>query len=179
MEDQGGMPSSSSNASRARTGPVARPETEAEPSAAAGSIKEWLGPWLRHSPGCGIYGFGAKGPAPCDCGLVDALDEAPSPEPSAAWRPVESAPRDGTAVDLLYPYPRGPYGLRATVVQAIAQSCLRGLADVVAPRIDQLRLLGNGVSDPCGALALRTLSIELSRRSAGAALLVERMTWPE
>lgn len=69
----------------------------------------------------------------------------------------------------------GPYGLRAPVVQAIAQWTLRGVADGVAPRIDQLRLLGNGVSDPCGALALRTLATELSARSAGAARLVQMM----
>jgi DNA (cytosine-5)-methyltransferase 1 len=70
--------------------------------------------------------------------------------------------------------PHGPYGLRAAVVQEVAQSSLRGVADGVAPaRVDWLRLLGNGVVPLVGALALRTLADRLA--AAGAACAVELM----
>lgn len=60
-------------------------------------------------------------------------------------------------------------------LQAAAQSAIRGVADVLATRIDELRMLGNGVADAQGALAVRTLVHELATRSAGAALLVRMM----
>lgn len=68
--------------------------------------------------------------------------------------------------------PRGPYGLRAAVVQEIAQSSLRRVDDgLAANRIDWLRLLGNGVVPLCGALAVSTLyarALEASHASGVA-----------
>lgn len=65
--------------------------------------------------------------------------------------------------------------LRAAVLQKVAQSHLRRRPDGMATRIDELRLLGNGVVDLEGAYALRTLATDLARRSPGAALLVRMM----
>jgi len=45
----------------------------------------------------------------------------------------------------------------------------------VASRIDELRMLGNGVVDLEGAYAVRSLVTELAGRSAGAAILVRLM----
>lgn len=61
---------------------------------------------------------------------------------------------------------------------AAAQSAFRGVADVMATRIDELRLLGNGVSDAQGALAIRDIVHALAARSPGAARLVRRMRQP-
>ena len=71
--------------------------------------------------------------------------------------------------------PQGPFGLRAPVVQALAESHLRRGSHGVAPRIDQLRMLGNGVDDLEGAYAVRSVATDLSPRSAGAARLVRLM----
>lgn len=61
-------------------------------------------------------------------------------------------------------------------LQAAAQSALRRVADVMATRIDELRLLGNGVADAQGGLAIRIGLDDLAARgSAGAAQLVRLM----
>ena len=72
--------------------------------------------------------------------------------------------------------PQGPYGLRAAVVSEIAQSCLRRRSDGLAARMDELRMLGNGVVPLQAAYAFRTLCARLAARgSAGAARLVRLM----
>lgn len=73
--------------------------------------------------------------------------------------------------------PQGPFGLRAALVQEIAQSHLRGMADGLAEaRIDWLRLLGNGVVPLEAAHAIRTLATRLAGRgSVGANELVGMM----
>ena len=73
--------------------------------------------------------------------------------------------------------PLGPCGLRAAVVQEIAQSTLRGVADgVAAARIDWLRLLGNGVVPLEAGYAVRTLVARLAARGSAAAGRLVRMT---
>lgn len=71
--------------------------------------------------------------------------------------------------------------VRAPLLQAAAQRALRRVADVLATRIDELRLLGNGVADAQGGLAIRTCIHDLAALgSAGAAELVRLMaTTPE
>ena len=58
---------------------------------------------------------------------------------------------------------------------AEAERRLRRVADGLARRVDQLRMLGNGVVPLQGAYALRTLGAALARRSPGAAELVRLM----
>jgi len=72
---------------------------------------------------------------------------------------------------------KGPYGLRASVVQALAQSHLRRRSDGVATaRTEWLRLLGNGVVPLAAAYAIRTLATRLAARgSSGAGRLVRMM----
>lgn len=72
---------------------------------------------------------------------------------------------------------QGPYGLRAAVVQEIAQSAVRSVADGVAEsRVDWLRLLGNGVVPLEAAHAIRTLVTRLADRGCvGANELVRMM----
>lgn len=72
---------------------------------------------------------------------------------------------------------KGPYGLRAAIVQEIAQSVLRRVADgVAANRVDWLRLLGNGVVSLAAAAAIRTLATRAADGgSAGATRLVRMM----
>lgn len=61
-------------------------------------------------------------------------------------------------------------------VQAAIERALRGVADVLAPRIDELRMLGNGVADAQGALAVRIGVRNLhASGSAGAAFLMALM----
>jgi DNA (cytosine-5)-methyltransferase 1 len=56
------------------------------------------------------------------------------------------------------------------------EPAVRRMADGVAPRVDRLRLLGNGVHPLEGAYALRTLAARLAARgSPGAAELVRMM----
>lgn len=72
--------------------------------------------------------------------------------------------------------PKGPYGLRAEVVQAIAESHLRKLDDgLAAARIDWLRLLGNGCVPLQVATAFRTLCHRLAHRGSSAAAQLVRM----
>lgn len=73
---------------------------------------------------------------------------------------------------------KGPYGLRAAVVQEIAQSRLRSVADgMAAARIDWLRLLGNGVVPLQAAYAVRTLVARLAEKgNASATQLFGMMT---
>lgn len=105
-------------------------------------------------------------------GIAPDGDPPPRPRTKAEARKARRGAGQGPArwLDARTGQPVDPARL-----QAAAQSALRGVADGVAPRIDQLRLLGNGVADPCGALALRDLATELSARSAGAARLVRMM----
>lgn len=66
--------------------------------------------------------------------------------------------------------------LGAPVVQAAVERALRGVADVLATRIDELRMLGNGVADAQGALAVRIGVRNLhASGSAGAAFLMALM----
>lgn len=69
---------------------------------------------------------------------------------------------------------------RPELAPALPQSDLRRLADGLdRPRIDELRLGGNGVVPLVGGYALRTLATRLAARgSAGAALLVRMMEQP-
>lgn len=39
--------------------------------------------------------------------LIAQLETATEGSRESAWQPIETAPKDGTKVDLLYPYPRG------------------------------------------------------------------------
>jgi DNA (cytosine-5)-methyltransferase 1 len=66
-------------------------------------------------------------------------------------------------------------GLYATLVQEVAQSTLRRVADGMASRVDELRLLGNGVVDLEGAYAVRTLAHRLAARDGGGAELLRMM----
>lgn len=69
----------------------------------------------------------------------------------------------------------GPFGLRAAIVQEIAQSTLRKRSDGMATRTDELRSIGNGVADPCGALAVIHLVTGLGAATAPASELLRRL----
>lgn len=87
---------------------------------------------------------------------------------------LTTAHGDPTARDWLDE--KGPYGLRAEVVQEIAQSTLRQLADGVAEsRTDWLRLLGNGVSPLQAGYAIRTLATRLAARGSSGAIELVRL----
>ena len=93
------------------------------------------------------------------CHALRAQGLAPDGNPSSgAWVDAQTGER-----------------VHPTVIQEATKLAIRGVADVMAPRIDELRLLGNGVADAQGALAIRTLVTDLQSRSASAAELVRMM----
>ena len=63
-------------------------------------------------------------------------------------------------------------------VRPEVEPAVRGDAHGLASRVDQLRMLGNGVVPLAAAHAIRTLAHRLSRRSPGAAELVRLMGEP-
>jgi DNA (cytosine-5)-methyltransferase 1 len=90
------------------------------------------------------------------------------------------APDDRGAGEGLALFPPGPADLDgwAAVLARAPQlePAIRRMADGVASRVDELRLLGNGVVSLEGAYAFRTLATRLADRgSAGAARLVRLM----
>lgn len=91
-------------------------------------------------------------------------------------------PIDGTAAErsgggpLWPPRPNDLDGWRRLLAERPeVEHAVRGNADGLASRVDQLRMLGNGVVPLEAAHAIRTLAHRLSRRSAGAAELVRMM----
>jgi site-specific DNA-cytosine methylase len=76
-------------------------------------------------------------------------------------------------------FPPGPDdadGWAAILAQAPhLEPAVRRMADGMAPRVDQLRMLGNGVQPLQGAYAFRAVATELADRSPGAAFLVRLM----
>lgn len=102
--------------------------------------------------------------------FVIALRKAGLGLDGAAGAPSQGGPMEPPAAP----------GLRAALVSEIAKSTLRrgpdGLAaGLDAARIDELRMLGNGVVPLEAAFAVRTLATRLSRRAPAAARLVRLM----
>ncbi len=95
-------------------------------------------------------------------------------------------PIDGTAAEwagtgpLWPPRPNDLDGWRDLLaVRPEVEPAVRGDAHGVASRVDELRLLGNGVVPLEAAHAARTLAVRLSARSAAATRLVRMMNTPE
>lgn len=93
---------------------------------------------------------------------------------------------DGTAAErpgagpLWPPRPNDLDGWRGLLAaRPEVEPAVRGDAHGVASRVDELRMLGNGVVPLEAAHALRTLAVRLSARSAAAARLVRMMNAPE
>lgn len=119
----------------------------------------------------------------------------PGPSDLAAWRTIAATDPDGLPALSRHDRfelalrnagidpPRHASGkagrapkLHAAVVSAAAERHLRGKTDGMASRLDQLRLLGNGVCSLQAAYAFRTLVTRLADRgSAGAGELVRMM----
>lgn len=76
-------------------------------------------------------------------------------------------------------YPPGPNDIDAwqEIIRRAPQfePAVRRMADGMAGRLDQLRMLGNGVNPLQAAYAIRTLGSRLARRSSSAAELVRMM----
>ena len=95
-------------------------------------------------------------------------------------------PIDGTTAErpgagtLWPPRPNDLDGWRDLLaVRPEVEPAVRGDAHGVASRVDELRMLGNGVVPLEAAHALRTLAVRLSARSAAATRLVRMMNAPE
>lgn len=108
--------------------------------------------------------------------MEDASIKRARPVPIRSWRQGEAhADADRPSV-----FPPGPGDIDAwrNVLARAPQlePAVRRMADGLASRVDQLRMLGNGVVPLQAAYAVRTLATRLAERgSAGAARLVRMM----
>lgn len=99
----------------------------------------------------------------------------------ALGQPIDGTPIERAGAGPLWP-PRpndldGWRDLLATRPEV--EPAVRGDAHGVASRVDELRMLGNGVVPLEAAHALRTLAVRLSARSTAATRLVRMMNAPE
>lgn len=132
-----------------------------------------------------------------DARRQEAADRSGEPDPTVAHADVAQLRREPPARQLVVDeqdhghglFPPGPGDRDAWAIiaerepgllPAVPKSALRGLADGLAggvdeTRIDELRLLGNGVVPLEAADAFRALATQLSARSSGARFLVRLM----
>ncbi len=151
-----------------------------------------VGDALRSGSHAGAYGSlcgGEEGrgswdenPAGPGSAMVDSSRRGRAGRPeSALGQPVDGTASERAGTGPLWPpRPNDLDGWRDLLaVRPEAEPAVRGDAHGVASRVDELRMLGNGVVPLEAAHALRTLAVRLSARSTAATRLVRMMNATE